>query len=97
MINILGKLPLEYNVNLEYIDNILKNLETKFPEFENIFENYFKEFKYKYFKAGDYNYNKIPIDCPTNSYLENYNWYIKKNLGNKQNLSWKKFFNFIKE
>ena len=79
MINILGKLSIEYNGNFHYIDNILNNLKTKFPEFDNIYEYYFKKFKYKYFISGDYNYSKIPIDCRTNSYLENYNLYIKKN------------------
>ena len=87
VINILGKLLLEYNGILDYIDN-------KFPEFVLILENYFK---FKYFKIGDYNYNKTPINYCTNSYLENYNLCIKKILGNKLNLSWIKFINFIKE
>lgn len=43
-----------------------------------------------------YNYNLLPGDCRSNSSLESYNKYLKDNLGNKTNLCWLNFINFIK-
>ena len=97
IINLLGKLPLEYNGKIEYIDNILNKIKSKYPKFINIIDNYFIKYKYKYFISGEYNYNKIQKDCSANSYLENYNLYIKKILGKKYNLKWNKFINFLKD
>ena len=39
----------------------------------------------------------MPIDCRSNSYLENYNLFIKKILGKKYNLNWDIFINFLKD
>ena len=36
------------------------------------------------------------MDCRSNSYIENYNLYLKKNFGKKYNLNWNKFIRFIK-
>ena len=38
----------------------------------------------------------MPVDCRSNSYLENYNLYIKQNLGRKYKLQWNVFLNFLK-
>ena len=41
--------------------------------------------------------NYLPVDCRSNSYLDNYNIYLKKNLGRKYNLNWNIFITFLKE
>ena len=42
---------------------------------------FFIKNKMLYFKDNSLNYNNIPDDCRTNNYLENYNGYIKNQLG----------------
>ena len=49
-----------------------------------------------YFKDNSLNYNDIPLYFRTNNFLENYNRYIKENLGNKKIINWINFMNFIK-
>ena len=39
----------------------------------------------------------IPVDCRTNKSLENYNKYIKTQLGKHRKVNWVNFINFIKE
>ena len=51
----------------------------------------------KFFINGDYNYSLLPVDCGSNSYLENYNLYLKRNLGKKHKLEWISFIKFIKK
>ena len=42
------------------------------------------------------NYNNIPQYCRTNNFLENYNGYIKMQLGKSRIINWVNFINFIK-
>ena len=81
VINTLGLLPLQYKGDINFINKILDELIQNYPNFKNIIENYFKNNKLPYFISGDYNYNDLPSDCRSNSYLENYNLYMKQNLG----------------
>ena len=85
-----------FNGNIGYVDTVLNNLKKKYNEFANLLDNYFIKYKYNYFINGDYNYSKIPKDVRSNSFLENYNTFLKKKLG-KKNLSWIKFISFIKK
>ena len=39
----------------------------------------------------------IPVECRTNNSLENYNKYIKTQLGKHRKVNWVNFINFIKE
>lgn len=43
------------------------------------------------------NYCKIPKDCRSNSFIENYNLYLKNKLGKKKTLTWIKFITFLKK
>ena len=62
---------------MNYINSKLEEIVQKYPNFKNIIEKYFRKYKLEFFIKGDYNYNELPIDCRSNSYLENYNLYIK--------------------
>ena len=59
--------------------------------------NYFMENKLAYFKDNSLNYNAIPDDCRTNNYLENYNGFIKSQLGKTRIVNWVNFIHFIKK
>lgn len=83
-ISIFGKIPIEYNGDIGYVDTVLNNLKKKYNEFANLLDNYFIKYKYNYFINGDYNYSKIPKDVRSNSFLENYNTFLKKKLGKKK-------------
>ena len=96
IVNHLGLLPLEYQGNIEAFDKFIIDLKSKYPDFINFFNNYFIKYKRQFFVSGEYNYNNLPIDCRSNSYIENYNLYLKRKLGKKYNLSWNKFLRFIK-
>ena len=50
-----------------------------------------------FFKNFSLDYSKIPKDYRTNNYLENYNGYIKSQLGKNRIINWVKFINFIKD
>ena len=69
----------------------------KFPKYNNYILNYFVKNKKEFFKNGDYDYSKIPLDCKSNSFLENYNKYLKLRLGSKKIVNWFNFLNFLKE
>ena len=97
MLNELGLLPLQYKGDINLINNKLNQLIQNYPRFEHIIENYFKVNKLPYFINGDYNYNDLPIDCRSNSYLENYNLYMKQNLGRKYKLRWDTLLKFLNE
>ena len=97
VLNILGLLPLQYKGDINFINRKLEEINANYPRFKNLVENYFKKFKLEYFINGDYNYNELSIDCRANSYLENYNLYMKQNLGRKYKLQWHVFLNFLKK
>ena len=86
ILNELGLLHLQYKGDINLINNKLNQLIQNYPRFEHIIENYFKVHKLSYFINGDYNYNDLPIDCRSKSYLENYKLYMKQNLGRKYKL-----------
>ena len=50
----------------------------------------------QYFINNSLNYDIIPEDCRTNNFLENYNGYIKLNLGKHRIINWVNFIHFIK-
>ena len=62
---------------MKIINQKLNKIIKKFPLYENYINNYFKVNKYEYFEDLSLDYNRIPKDCRTNNYLENYNGYIK--------------------
>ena len=43
------------------------------------------------------NYTNIPKDCRSNSFIENYNGYIKEKLGKHRLVNWVNFIEFIKQ
>ena len=81
---------------MKKIDNKLNNIIKKYPIYENYINNYFKENKLEYFKDFSLDYNRIPKDCRTNNYLENYNGYIKNQLGKNHIINWVNFIHFLK-
>ena len=61
----------------------------------NFIDNYFMKYKLKFFISGEINYRLLPIDCRTNSSLENYNKIMKESLGKNKYIHWINFINFI--
>ena len=53
------------------------------------------KYKLKFFISGEINYRLLPIDCRTNSSLENYNKIMKESLGKNKYIHWINFINFI--
>ena len=43
------------------------------------------------------NYTALPHDCRSNNFLENYNGYIKQQLGKRRIVNWVNFMDFIKK
>ena len=93
----LSNLPFEYNGNMNIINQRINNLIKKYPLYENYINNYFKVNKYEYFEDLSLDYNRIPIDFRTNNYLENYNGFIKSQLGKTRIVNWVNFIHFIKK
>ena len=89
-------LPIFYKGNLKYVDDKLEEIKVNYPIYTNYIENYFIKFKYKYFVNVNLNYDLIPKDIRSNSFLENYNRYIKKMLGDTNECQWINFIHFIK-
>ena len=56
----LSILPIIYNGNINMIINKVKNLQIKYPYYDNYLENYFLENKLCYFKDESLFYQKIP-------------------------------------
>ena len=73
------------------------NWKKNYSLYSNFIKNYFIKNKKDFFKKGDYNYSIIPDDCRSNSFLENYNKYLKQRLGKKRIINWFNFISFIKE
>ena len=93
----LSLLPFLYKGELNFVLEKLKKLESLYPKFKNFIENYFIKNKMLYFKDNSLNYNNIPHDCRTTNYLENYNGYIKNQLGKNRIINWINFIHFIKK
>ena len=79
------------------MNSICKDLIKKYPLYENFINQYFLKNKLEYFKDRPLDYCSIPDDCRSNSYLENYNGYIKYELGKYRIVNWINFIHFIKE
>ena len=97
LLNDLGKIPFYYKGDMNYFDTECKLLIEKYPNHTNFINNYFISNKRYLFEDQSLNYNKVPDDCRTNSFLENYNGYIKQKLGKKRVINWMNFLTFIKE
>ena len=97
MLDELGNLPFYYKGDIKIFNEECKKLITKYPEYTNFINNYFIKNKIEYFIDQSLNYNLVPKDCRTNSFLENYNGYIKSKLGKNRVTNWVNFLNFLKE
>ena len=95
ILNEIGLIPLKYKGDMNEFEKIIIDINKRYPEYSNFITNYFVKYKKKYFQDGTYNYSLIPKDCRTNSFLENYNNFIKHNLGKKNIVSWLNFIEFI--
>ena len=56
---------------MEYFNSITEYINKQYPYIKYFIDNYFIKYKKINFENEAYNYNKIPIDCRANSYLEN--------------------------
>ena len=93
----LGKKPFYYKGNINTFNEECKKIILKYPDYENFINNYFIKNKKQYFVDQTLNYNLVPTDCRTNSFLENYNGYIKSKLGKNRIINWVNFLYFLKE
>ena len=87
-------MPLVYNEDIKIIKSELEKIKEEEEIFSDFIGNYFYKYKLQFFISGEYNYSELPIDCDSNSYLENYNLFLKINLGRKYNLNWNLFITF---
>ena len=93
----LSILPIRYNGDINVIIKTINKLKKEYPKYNNFITNYFMENKLNFFKDNSLNYNAIPEDCRTNNYLENYNGFIKSQLGKSRIVNWVNFIHFIKK
>lgn len=96
-VDLLGLIPINYKGDMIIFNNLIIEIKKQYPTFCDFIDNYFVKNKKQYFINGNYNYFNIPKDCRSNSYLENYNLYLKQNLGRKYNLNWNVSINFLKK
>ena len=68
---------------MEKFNELIDEIIDKHPDYENFISDYFIKNKKTYFEDSSYNYQIIPYECRSNSALENYNKYLKNNLGKK--------------
>ena len=92
----LSSLPFIYKGDIKKIKNFINNIIEEYPNYTNFLNNYFMVNKFTFFEDQSLNYFRIPKDCRTNNYLENYNGYIKKELGKNRVINWVNFIHFIK-
>ena len=92
----LSYLPIIYNGDYKICQNTLKKLKSKFPQYDNFLSNYFEKNFEPYFLDKSLDYQSIPSNCRTNNFLENYNGYIKSQLGKNRYINWVNFIHFIK-
>ena len=93
----LGKIPFIYKGDIKKVSLECDNLIKEFPNYDNFINNYFIRNKKKYFEDGSLDYSNVPKDCRSNSFLENYNGFIKNKLGKYRIVNWVNFMNFLKE
>ena len=96
ILKILGALPFEYKGNISYLENKINDIINQYPKYKNFVNNYFKKHKFPYFIDKSLDYHNIPNDSYTNNYLENYNRYLKNQLGKHRVINWINFLNFLK-
>jgi len=53
----LGAFPFEYKGNMTYLEEQIKFIINKFPLYENFMNNYFKAYKYPFFKDNSLDYH----------------------------------------
>ena len=94
VINSIGLLPLIYNGNIYLLKKYLEQLKQKYKYHIN-YRDEFYENNNKYFQDGSYDYSKYPKHIRSNSILENYNGYLKLNLGQKKEINFINFYNFL--
>lgn len=90
-------IPFKYKGQIKIFDDICNEIITEYPLFTNYIKNYFINTKRIYFLIGNYDYHNIPNDCKSNSFLENYNKYLKEKFGRKRIVNCFVFINFLKE
>ena len=74
----------------------MQNIIKDYPLYTNYINNYFIN-NYKFaFEKEYYNYNNIPKDCKSNSFLENYNKYLKIKLGKNRHIKLVYLYKFYK-
>ena len=95
IVNELTKLSIEYDGNIEYVKTKINNIKEKYSNYINFIDNYFMKNKLKFFISGEINYRLLPLDCRTNSSLENYNKIMKESLGKNRYIHWINYINFI--
>ena len=96
IIKILSSIPFLYKGNIEIVNKIIDETKKSYKNYSNFIDNYFLTNKMQYFIDNSLNYDIIPEDCRTNNFLENYNGYIKLNLGKHRIINWVNFIHFIK-
>ena len=77
----LGNLPFIYKGDLKIFEKECIDIKNNYPLYTNFIDNYFIINKKSYFIDGSLDYLRVPKDCRTNNFLENYNGYIKSKLG----------------
>ena len=92
----LANICLEYDGDMKIFEDIISKLIKEYKEDYYVLIDYFVTNKKQYFIEGNYNYNLIPNDIRSNSYLERYNKEIKNYLGEKKEVNWFVFISFIK-
>ena len=97
LLDALGRIPFIYKGDMKIFESECKKLSNEFPKYVNFINNYFITNKRKYFEDGSLDYSKVPKDCRSNSFLENYNGFIKNKLGKYRIINWVNFMNFLKE
>ena len=57
------------------------DIKNNYPLYTNFIDNYFIINKKSYFIDGSLDYLRVPKDCRTNNFLENYNGYFRSKFG----------------
>ena len=97
LLDALGRIPFIYKGDMKIFESEIKKLSNEYPKYVNFINNYILGNKKTYFEDGSLDYSKVPKDCRSNSFLENYNGFIKSKLGKYRIINWVNFMNFLKE